>query len=218
MRLRTWPSGLDKMIEWTIAPAAHSRGHTGTHGHDSYARGPGARVTGTVTIAPMCLADALQVRGFLHSLRGGYGSFYFLLPITTPDPTQSITKSYTDNTDFSDTTQYADVASTSSVTSQIAASAADTDTLQMMGAGNLLVPGNWIAVGDITSTGQIVQIVSVSGTTVTVRPRLRNAQSSLTTASYGRVYGLFRLAGDVPYVPIIPGRSTSFQVPLEEMY
>lgn len=220
MRLRTWPAESNLLARWTLAPSSHSRGHTGDTGHGSYERGPGARIVGTVDIPALCIADALKLRAFFHSLRGPYGTFYLLMPRTSGGTDANTQAPYTDGTYFSDGTTYHDLVGGSGLSGLNAATAADADTITMYGAAPHFVVGAWLVIGDVSGTGQLVQIVSVSGSTsCTVRPRLRSAQPSGANITYDTpVYGLFRLAGDVPIIPLINGRSLPFSVDIEEAY
>lgn len=232
MRLRTWPA-VGKFSTWRFTVEAHSRGATGVSGHYSYERGPGARVTGQLNIVPMCSADAVAFRAFLHSLRGPSGSFFLRLPDTAAhEPGDDCgypggLTIYDDCTDHTDSTGFTDVFSSSAPAYSVASTAtlgaaasadAATVTLAAPSYTPRLIAGNWLAIGDLTTTGQLVQIVSVSGLDVTIRPRLRNAQAFGAAVTYGPVTGLFRLVGKTPKVPLIPGRSSGLSVEIEEAY
>lgn len=222
MRLVTWPTGLDKFARWSVAPVAHTREHLGTTGHGSYERGLGARVAGRLDVVPMCIDDALTLRAFFHSLRGPSGTFYMPMPLASPVSALTTTAPYTDNEYFTDGTTYEDlyqyVSDAVQSTTLFAGTAADADTIVLNAAPSRFVAGSWAIVGTLPSAGQLVQIVTVSGFTATVRPRLRAAYLSSTAVSIGAVSGLFRLASDPPELPLIPLRSAPFSVDIEEAY
>ncbi len=215
MRNLEWPS-VAHISSWRLSPKAHTRGAASPEGAGTWALGSGAHIVGELSVAAMTHADALTVRAFLHRLRGRAGSFLLGVPGTEQSGTAA---AYDDGTLHTDHTGYTDYGFTSygaaTCTGAIAADASAV-TLSSISESALLVPGGYMTIGDVTSTGQLVQIVSVSGSDVTFRPRLRTAQSAGAAIRFGYVYGLFRLAEDTPRVSIMPAHCPGLSFPIEE--
>lgn len=214
MRLVSLP-GVARFKSWALAVTAHSRGALGVGGHYAFERGPGARVTGEFEFTALKTADALRMRAWLHSLRGRSGTFYAPAPnryIVENPCGSSITTMFSDCTMFSDGTTFTDFfdGTEAQTTSGSAAAGASSISLTSVGSGQV---GDWMLVGS-----QLVRIVSISGGTVGIRPRLRSAVSSSATVHIGPAVALFRILDDAPIVPLIPGRSREFTVPVEEAY
>lgn len=189
----TWPTSA-KIREWAISPEAHSVGAAGRGGHYSYERSAGAKWGGSVEVAPMVSNDALTFRAFLHSLNG-HNYFGLKLPGA--------------------------VYAASPATALVATATAAGDTSLVIGTisdAARVIAGEWVYVGTYPN-GQLLKIVSVSGgTTLTVRPRIRAVHSIGAAVTIGNVTAAFRLRGQVPRVPLIPGQSRSFRVDIEEYY
>jgi hypothetical protein len=218
MRLREWPTKA-KVRTWTLAIAAHSRGDTGAGGHYSFERGPGAQWRGQLEIPPMCSADAVEFRAFLHSLRGRSGSFYLPTPSRNVAGADPCTNRTTGRTQFSDCTRFTDGKQfddtwTGGVISGTltAAVAADAASFAVSSATGLQV-GDFLLLNN-----QLHRIVGISGTTVSVRPRVRTAVANGAAWQVGPVTALFRLMTEAPIVPLVPGRSTAVQIDVEEYY
>lgn len=215
MRDRTWPTAA-KLQSWSLTITAHSRGGAGLGGHYRFERGPGARWQGSFTVVPMCTADALEFRAFLHSLRGRSGSFGIDVPSRADagtDPCHGRTAGktqYSDCTDYTDGTSYTDLWILSDALA-VAASAGD-DTLELDSAAGLQA-GDTIVAG-----GQLFRIVSVSGDTLTVRPRVRADISDGAAVARRPINATFRILTDAPIVPLIPGRSRETALEIEEFY
>jgi hypothetical protein len=197
---------------------AHSRGNVGSGGHYNFATAGGARVTWSMQIVPMCNADALRVRAWLHSLRGPSGGAWLTMP-TQRRPAGAVGY-YSDDAPHSDGSGFADSASDgSTVADRINGSAAAGATsLNLLdgGAASFLV-GDWMAV-DTTTGRQIVRISGVSGVTVSFRPALRASALAFAAVRTGAIGAQFRLVGNPPAVPLINGRSREFTLDLEEAY
>lgn len=189
MRNLTLPAAF-KSVSWSVSVAGHTRGAPTREGAGVYARGSGARIVGQFVAAPMATAEALAVRAFFHRLRGRAGTFFAPIP-----GTGTITGTATVDT----------------------TAAAGASSVVLTGVSGLTIaPGMWAVIGDLTAGGQMVRVVSVSGSTIDVRPRLRAAQASTTAVTFGRVSGLFRLSDRVPMISMRNGRSAGFTVEFEE--
>lgn len=189
MRDRAWPT-FARPRHWHLAVVAHSRGRPGA-AHSPFERAPGARWAGTVSLPPLALDEALNLRGFLHLLRGRAGTFF--LPLPEPD--------------------------TASGTLGAAVSAG-ADTLTLAGfTAAFAAAGRWLLVGTYPAA-QLLQIVTSAPAganfTLTVRPRLRAAYASGTAASIGRVSGLFRLARGTPPLPLRVSHADPLDIDIEE--
>ena len=193
MKLRTWPAAA-KYSGPELAIVAHSRGGQGRGGHYAFVRGKGAAWAGRLGVVSLGLADAFAFRAFLHSLRGRSGSFYLNMPAESSTPAVGA---------LSATASAG--ASTLAVTSAIWGSA-------------LCKAGAFLTVGDVSAGGQLLRIVEVSGSNLTVRPHLRAAQASGAAVVLGRCSGLFRLDQETPIVPLIVGRSLPVEVRIAEVY
>lgn len=179
-----------KIRDWRITVGQQSIGGAGRGGHYYFVRGAGARWVADIDVPPMCSADALAFQAFLHGLRG-HKPFDFRVPGA--------------------------VQATSPATATSAGSGSTSIALTSISDASRVVAGEWMHVGALGS-GQLVQIVSVSGATCVVRPRLRTAFSVGTTVTIGNVQARFRLLGDVPRVPLILGRSREVRISIEEVY
>lgn len=191
MRNLTFPSAA-KINGWRLYVQGHSRGSTTQEGAGTFARGSGAHFVGQLSLAPMAHSDALQVRAFLHRLRGRAGSFLMTMPGTEAKAVGT-----------------AAIAAASSKGASAATLSSVTNSAE-------LVAGAYMVIGDLTATGQLVQIVTVSGSDVTFRPRLRTAQAGGITVTFGRVQGLFQLAELAPAVPIMPAVSPGLELAIHE--
>lgn len=221
MRLIPPPASL-KYNQFSLRISAHTRGATPESGHYSFERSPGARWVGSLSILPRPLSDAADIRGWIHSLRGRSGSFYLAIPYhDKPVSSASVTYAiFTDDYYFTDGYKFDDIVTTTEGTALLdgAASAGDdVVTLDTISDSSVITAGAYMRIGDC-ATGQLVQIVSVSGSDVTIRPRLREAWADNTPVGIGQPLGRFRLAGAVPTVPMIVGRSLEFELEIEEAY
>ncbi len=221
MRGQTWPAAA-KIREWTVGIVAHSRGDTGAGGHYEFERAPGAKWAGSISVPPMAASDAVAFRAFLHSLRGRSGSFYFTVPSRFSGlgacPTRPGGKAvFYDCTKFSDGTPFSDTYTGTGGSGTIAGT-----TTANVAAGAAVIPVNdptGLQVGDIiVVNSQLLRITGISGSDLTVRPRVRSAISSGATWVVGTVSALFRLASDAPVVPIVNGRSLELSLDIEEAY
>lgn len=219
MRAVPWPS-VAKIAEHKLDIAPHYRGGESRYGHTSFEIGSGAHFAGVLSVVPMRSADALTFRAFLHSLRGQAGTFglalYYvggaLVPASPGGVSLPLTgvSGYSDTTEYSDGTEYADGTITETTLSALAA--ADAATVSVTSASG-------IAVGRIISiNGQLCRVVSVDGTTVGIRPRLRAAAASGALVTFNGAVGLFRLDDETPAVPLIVGRSLPVQLKIREAY
>lgn len=186
---QAWPSAA-KVDEWSLLIEGHTRGAASREGAATWSRGQGAHWVGRLSVLPMITADALKFRAFLHSLRGRSGSF--LLPIPG---VQGVT--------LGSRTLAADIA-------------ADASSLTLSSSHASFVAGAYFTLGALGTDGQLLRVVSVSGTTVTFRPRARVAFTAGAAISVGPVSGLFRLAESTPAIPLRVGRSASFGFAIEE--
>ncbi len=214
-----WPS-FAKITRGIPGIEAHHRGGAGVGGHYSHERAPGAAWRWTLAIAPMVTADALKFRAFLHGLRGANGAFEMPMPARDTstgavDGGAAVLSRYSEPTTYSDGTTYTDYVVASGTT---ASAAADAHTITVSGfSAGVIQVGGFLTV--VTATGtQLLRVVAVSGNDITFRPRLRAAVSSGAAVAYGRVTGMFRLTGNPPAVPLMPGRSGAFDIELEEVY
>lgn len=193
--MATWPSTA-KLSDWRITIDAHSIGGAGRGGDYAFEKGAGARWVASVDVAPMVSNDAMTFRAFLHSLRGPTTAFAFALPgaVRATSPATAVVD-----------------------TSAVAAGA----TSMIIGAisdAARVIAGEWVYVGTYPS-GQLLQIVSVTGgTTLAFRPALRAGYSIGAAVTIGNVTAAFRLRGQTPRVPLIPGQSRTMKVELEEAY
>lgn len=185
-----WPPAA-KISTYSLNVRAHNAGGAGRGGHYAFTRQPGEQWVGSVTVPEMVTTDALVFRAFLHSLRGKGGSF--LMPI----PGRALP--------FSGTIAADAAVDAESITASSAFAAA-------------VNPGDWVALGDVQSSGQLLRITSKSGTTLDVRPRIRNAIASGTAIVGGTVYGRFRLDQDTPPLPLRLGRSSEITIQIAEAY
>jgi hypothetical protein len=110
----------------------------------------------------------------------------------------------------------ADGVTGTAVTSGTTAADASSITLASITSSAYLVPGCFLAIGNLASGGQLVRAVTVSGSVVTFRPRLRAAIAGSTSVSFGLVNGLFRLAKDTPVVAIRPDVCPGLSLEIEE--
>lgn len=192
----TWPAVV-KIARHSLNVEAHSVGDQGRGGHYAFDVGGGARWRGTLDIPALKIADALTFRAFLHSLRGRSGTFYLTMPGlggTTVAGTNT-------NVLFpgSDTVELAGSAAAAAKVGDYA-----------------LVGGNWTSF-DPLGPPQLVRIVALSGSTATVRPRLR--QTGLLPGldlAIGAVVGRFRLDMETPAVPIVGERSRELTLQIIE--
>lgn len=214
MREAYWPDFV-KVADWQLTVVAHSRGGEGQSGHYNYARGPGARLIGSVSVVPMATADALEFRAFLHSLRGRGGTF-LMRPPYKPGNRRAI---YTDGKKYDDGTVYTDtvVAEEGALAADAAADAATINVGTLSGS-TFMAPGRFLRVGPLGSGGQLVRVVSLAGNIATIRPRLRNAYPTGTVICVGRPLAEFRINGEVPAVPLRFGRSLDMQIAIREAY
>ena len=213
MRLQLIPS-VARFKSWALAVSAHSRGAAGVGGHFAFERGPGARVTGSIELTQLSTTHALKLRAWLHSMRGRSGTFYMPAPNRelVSNPCSSPTAQFGDCTGFSDGTTFSDLWAGYTTHATDASAAAGAASISLASAGSAAV-GDWLLVG-----GQLVRIVSVSGGTIGIRPRLRSAVASGAAVYIGPVYALFRILEDAPIVPLVPGRSREFSIDIEEAY
>lgn len=186
-----WPTAA-KIISCRLAIAAHTRGAGSPEGAGTWSRGSGSMFVGRLSVAPMTVDNALTVRAFFHGLRGRGGSFYLTLP-----GTESLSN-----------------ASYSLAGSTAAGSVQATMTATL--TGTLPVAGSYALFGNPSSTGQLVQVISVSDKTITFRPPLRNTQSTFTSVQFGQFRGLFRLSGETPIIAIRPYICPGFDVEFED--
>lgn len=209
MRNREWPA----FAKWTgelPTVEAHSRGGAGAFGHYSFGVGGGARVTWSINVVPMIASDALKFRAFLHSLRGGAGTFTIAMPVQNVAASK---QGYSDGTLHSDGTPFSDAVAFTGTAGGAASAGANSISV----SGFTATQGSWMAV-ETANGSQLVRVVSVSGGTVGVRPALRAAVSSGATIMQGPVTGTFRLIGNPPAVPLIVLRSKGITVDCEEAY
>ena len=80
-----------------------------------------------------------------------------------------------------------------------------------------LVPGVLMSIGNTSTTGQLLRVVSVSGSIATVRPRVRRAYPDNTLCSIGRPTGYFRIM-DTPTIVFAHDRSMPFELQFEELW
>lgn len=230
MRYREWPVAA-KVSEWTTAIKAHTRGLAGLGGHYAFTRAPGASWSASVAVPAMRAADALRFRAFLHSLRGRSGSFWFSPPPVLPTAFGQTCPNVGSNTVFDDCTVFTTTTgvertfddpftgSVETVAGTTAAIAADGNTATLTGFDTArLVVGAYALVGSDQYTAQLVRITEVAGAVITFAPRVRRAVASGETVNIGRVSALFRLAGQVPAVPLVNGRSEPMTIEIEEAY
>jgi hypothetical protein len=150
----------------------------------------GARFSYSFEIPSMLTTDALEVRAWLHALRGA--SNVALLK-TPPSASGGAT-----------TASAANVGDTVITVASAAAAAV----------------GNTFVVGDTSSAANFVQIcrvVAVVGSAVTFEPRLRSNIADATLITFGEAWARFRLDGDTPAVPLVPQRSEPFGLAFEEL-
>jgi hypothetical protein len=188
-----WPI-VAKVAPFVLTVAAHSRGDTGRGGQSLFERGPGAQFKTTLQVVPMLAADALKFRAFLHGLRGRSGSFLLSVENTTTG------------------------AAVGTIT---AAAAADADSVTIdagLAASSLVKVGAFLLIGMETGTCQLLRVVSKSGTTLGIRPRLRAQYGSGSPVTAGRVVGKFRLNQDTPQVPLTGQRSATVSLDIIEAY
>jgi hypothetical protein len=199
---------------------AHSRGGTGAGGHYAFGLGGGARLVWQAVIAPMCTADALEFRAFLHSLRGPSGSVAMVMP-TRLATTVGALADYTDGTDHTDGTVYDDNVTNAPglvIGSVTAAAPAGTKSVGTnAGFAPSLTVGEFIAIATVAGL-QVVRVTAVSALFVAFRPRLRAATVAGAVVHGGPVTGRFRLVGNPPVVPLQNLRSGELTLDLEEVY
>lgn len=199
---------------------AHSRGGRGEFGHYSFGKGGGARVTWRLNLVAMATANALEMRAFLHSLRGSGGTFVMRMPAPRiAGGVSSGLQGYSDGTLHSDGTPFSDTVDSSvmqvsaGTSSGVVASGASSVTV----SGFTPVAGAWMTLA--TANGpQLVRVSSVSGSTAEFRPALRAAVASGAQIHHGPVTAAFRVIGNVPAVPLILTRSREFALDCEEAY
>lgn len=226
MKLLDWPS-VAKLQAWSPAVKAHTRGAAGAGGHYNFTRAPGASWVASLTLAPMCTADALQFRAFLHRLRGRSGSFWFAppldkgpAPVPQSCPLAGSLTIHGDCTPYSDGTMYADTYTgvTPPVADTLASAVAKgSATVTISGAAAAyLLPGGLMRIG--THPSQLVRVVAVSGALAAIEPRARRAYLAGEPIEAGKVAGLFRLASQTPAVSLVAGRSHAVTLEIEEAY
>lgn len=222
-----WPTDDAKVGKYTLTVKAHSRGLTGKGGEYAYERGPGAHFEGNLEVVPMPTESALVFRAFLHSLRGRGGTFLFRIPVPldAPDIADGTPVTFSDDTFFSDTTYFddffdADYAPIAFGFLTASAALGDTEIVidDDLLASDFFDVGAYLVIGDIETDGQLLRIVSVSGNTVTIRPRLRQAYISGTPLYAGRVTGKFRLDQETPEIPLLGHYANGVSVQIAEAY
>ena len=198
MRSLTWPAAA-RATEYQLSVTGHTRGAPNREGVATFSRGSAARIVGRVSTVALSIADGLAFRAFLHRVRGRAGSFYMAIPGTGYGiATTSVV--YTDGTRYTDGTAYSDALEPTKGLAMLSAAAsagAETVSLESV-VGPALAAGQWCALGDLAAGGQLVRIVGVSGSTITVRPRLRAALADGTAVRFGGVQGLFRFPAAPP--------------------
>ena len=192
MVLPVWPDAA-QVTTWNFQIKAHARGGPDGLGQKSFGVGSGARWVGSLSIAPMALADAFAVRAWFHALVGRSGAF--LMPLPSP----------------------AAYAATSLYQGTLTATGALQGASFQWGEATAQV-GHFGVIGPDDETGQLVQIVGVLAPVVDIRPRLRQSYAIGALFRGGKVRGRFRLAKGAPPIPIRDGRSSGFQVEIEEDY
>lgn len=223
MRDRTWPT-FARPRRWSMTTRAHSRGRPSA-AHAPFERAPGARWIATLDIIPLSPDQALNFRGFIHSLRGRSGTFFFdvadFMPFTCATRIAAKTQ-FSDCTHFSDNTAFADNISEVRATAAVLAGdmPAGNDVITIAGAfADAVTAGQYLLIGAYPGA-QLVQIVAVVAagepTTLRVRPRLRSTYLFGTVVTLGRVTPLFRLARAVPAVPVTVTGSPGVTVEIEE--
>ena len=217
-----------KWSTWTLALAGHTRGVAGIAGAGQLAAGQGSRWRLSLGIVPMAANDALATRAWLHSLRGRSGSAVIqLLPKQLTGPVSSSRLIiFTDGTPFSDGTGFETITSYNGGTSGVinsALAAGATSGVFNVNDGAMPVVGDLAYIGSaIAGAGQLVRLTAVSAAgnlvTASFLPALRAAYAAGEVVAAGTVFGRWRLAGEVPAVPLVNGRSLAFNIDLEEAY
>lgn len=216
-----WPTTA-KVLPPQLNIEADSRGGASLGGHAKFERGPGALWRGKLDVVPMRVVDALDFRGFLHSLRGRGGSFLFTIPADVPDRYEVRKTRFTDGTTFSDGTSFTDswIATVASgrLTAAVDAGAASLTINAALAAQNVVKVGAFLVVGDPESGGQLFRITSVTGSTIGIRPRVREGYEDEADVTVGQVEARFRLDQGTPPVPLDGDMSRSVQIKIVEDY
>lgn len=191
----TFPPATLKYRAWSLTLSQHTRGAAEGVAHYAYARGRGARWVARMEIVPCSVADGLTNRAWLHSLRGRAGTFYL-------------------------TTRAANAQTAAQGQAILAAEAAEGASemsLTITANGGALQPGTFALI-TTTIGDQLVQVATVSGGTVSFRPRLRASVAVSSLVKFGVVQAEFRLAGAVPKIPFRLDHAESWQLEIEEAY
>lgn len=181
---------------WQLAIHGHTRA-AGAASRIGAGRGASWRLR--LDVVPMRTADALQVRAWLHALRGRSGSAI----ITLPGQAQMAAGPYPED-------------ATATLASSASANATAV-TLAGLSPAGTVVPGVLLRIGS-APTGQLVRATSVAGAVVTFQPALRAARAAGTAVAVGRVAARWRLAGETPAVPLVRSRSLPFSIEFEEAW
>ena len=226
---RTFPL-LPRWTDYAALIRAHVIMGPGDAAKAENLRGPGAYWTFEGAYTPTTMSEALTLRAFFHGLFGAGRPFLLRMPgatgTTPPGSACALrtdgTAEHTDCTDFTDGTAYADsvAASVTATGATTAAAAADALSIVIDAAvpAPMLVVGNYMMLGDVHADGQLVQIVSVAGGTIGIRPRLRAPLAIGSAVECGPVSARFVLNGDPPEVPLVNGRGKAFNVSFREDY
>lgn len=222
-----WPTTARVIWREPLTLHAHNRGGANAGGHYAHETAPGAVFEASIEVVALSPDEALDLRGFIHGLRGRGGSFY--MPAgparLTPDPCGNVfggKTHFTDCTRFSDGTTFSDAydaAAPGTGTASAGLAAGATSLALASGAApSAFSVGSFMTVGDVAAGGQLVRIVAVSGGTVDFVPKLRASHPSGTTVQAGNVYGLFRLDQETPSIPLDGFKSGAVSIRLCEVY
>lgn len=225
-----WPSTA-KIAGFSLTVEAHSRGG-GRQG--VFDKGAGARWHGSLSVTAAAPADGFAFRAFLHSLRGRAGSFLLRLPVKVPAialPADTFPRGdgrthYTDGFAFSDGTAYADAytggdayTTAGALASAASARASEIAVDAPLAASVHCVVGAFLTVGTFPGPAQLVRVVAINATTLTVRPALRTAFAAGTVVTAGKVTARFRLDDDeTPVVPMLGRQALPVELNIAEVY
>lgn len=234
MRLVQWPS----WASWRTRGfriRSHSRGmQSEASGEGSWTDELGGHWLLHVAIRGRHRAHSVDLRAFLHALRGRSGSTRVpvraapLMPTTVCSVGVTGGKTvFTDCTRFTDGTRFADTRGadpetvSSSAGSAVAQGGATVTCVQPAGAASLTV-GTLMRLGPIDGDNQLCDVVAVSYSgavvTLTFQPPARRAYAIGTEMTFGLIEGVFRLESreDVP-VTFAPGGDPEHELRLEEV-
>jgi hypothetical protein len=230
-----------KSSQVSLSVLAHSIGGAGAGGDYAFKTGAGPYWQGKISVVSMNVDDACDVRGFIHSLRGGNGCFLMRVPsyhIETPVEEfylewggegilwggVNIQWAFT-NVVIPDPDDVPAAIPGGFTFQTTLSSSVDANNVCLTLSDALFAdlvagigPGVRLWIGNDLDSGQLVDVVAVEDGHIEFRPHLRSAYAAGTLVSVGAVYGRFRLMGDVPAVPMNGQHSLPFDITFCEYY